>query len=94
MDTLSILSRLKTQAESDETLRADLLRTSSSDHPLRAFCETARAYGFDLYEMGLIEAGNDAYASMKRSQNGGGENSPALAHTDDYFEAFLESLSK
>ena len=28
------------------------------------------------------------------NQNGGGENSPALAHTDDYYEAFLESLSK
>ena len=92
MDTLSQLSQLREAASREEALRAELLEAGESERPLRAFCRAARRHGFDLYEMDLIDAGADHYAQMKRSQNGGGENSPVLEHSADYFESFLEEL--
>ena len=42
--------------------------------------------------MDLISAGEDFYASMRRSTNGGGENSPMLEGEDDFYELFFASL--
>jgi hypothetical protein len=42
--------------------------------------------------MDLISAGEDYYAAMRRSTNGGGENSPMLEGEDDYYELFLSDL--
>jgi hypothetical protein len=42
--------------------------------------------------MELICAGEEFHAAMKRSTNGGGENSPMLACNDDFYELFLLSL--
>jgi hypothetical protein len=42
--------------------------------------------------MDLICAGEDFYASMKRSTNGGGENSPMLEGQDDFYELFLAAI--
>lgn len=40
--------------------------------------------------MDLIAAGEEFYAAMKRSTNGGGENSPMLEGEDDFYELFLQ----
>ena len=51
-----------------------------------------------LYEQ-LMEAdknvyfGSKEYAAMKRSTNGGGENSPILAGADDLYEDFFAPLN-
>ena len=45
-----------------------------------------------LYLLDLITAGVDAYAAMRRSTNGGGENSPMLEGEDDYYELFFAGL--
>ena len=42
--------------------------------------------------MDLISAGEDYYAAMRRSTNGGGENSPLLRGEDDYYELFMAEL--
>ena len=44
--------------------------------------------------MDLITAGEEAYAAMRRSTNGGGENSSMLEGEDDYYELFCGSVSK
>ena len=44
--------------------------------------------------MDVIEYGESAYASMKRSTNGGGENSPLLDGEDDAYEMFLYELEQ
>ena len=44
--------------------------------------------------MDMINAGEDFYASMRRSTNGGGENSPKLAGEDDFYELFFAGLEK
>ena len=42
--------------------------------------------------MDLGSAGEDFYATMRRSTNGGGENSPKLAGEDDFYELLMASL--
>ena len=44
--------------------------------------------------IGLITAGEEFYATMRRSTNGGGENSPKLAGEDDFYELFFASLEE
>ena len=46
----------------------------------------------DIYDMDLISAGEEFYAAMRRSTNGGGENSPMLEGEDDFYELFFASL--
>ena len=42
--------------------------------------------------MDLITAGEEAYAAMRRSTNGGGENSPRLEGEDYRSERFCAGL--
>ena len=51
-----------------------------------------RDRGYAIYEMDLAMAGEEFYAEIKRSTNGGGENSPALEGEDDFYELFLAAL--
>ena len=44
--------------------------------------------------MEVICAGEEFHAAMKRSTNGGGENSPKLSGQDDFFELFIASLQQ
>jgi len=44
--------------------------------------------------MELILAGEEFHAAMKRSTNGGGENSPMIAGEDDFYELFLAALKR
>jgi hypothetical protein len=84
---------LRNKACQDSKLRKDLLDTKDSRTPLSDFCRLSRQAGIELYEMDLLSAGEDYYAAMRRSTNGGGENSPLLVGEDDYYELFLEELA-
>ena len=92
MDTLEIIDELYEKAMQDEKLRAELLASKKAASPLASFCETARKYGFMLYPIDVVTAGEEAHAAMKRSTNGGGENSPMLDAQDDYYVMFMASL--
>jgi len=92
MEIGEILMELLAIARNDEKVRKAFLETENDPHPLAAFCRIGRELGFDLYEMDLISAGEDYYAAMRRSTNGGGENSPMLEGEDDYYELFLSDL--
>ena len=55
-------------------------------------CRKCRELGYAIYDMDLITAGEEAYAAMRRSTNGGGENSPMLEVEDDLYELFFAGL--
>ena len=59
---------------------------------MEAFCKVCRELGYEIYEMYLVMAGEEFYATMKRSTNGGGENSPVLSGEDDFYELFFAAL--
>lgn len=92
MDVVEILEELQAKALHDDALRQELLETRKDEKPLAAFCRKCQELGYPLYEMDLLTAGEEFHAAMKRSTNGGGENSPMLAGEDDYYELFFSAL--
>lgn len=93
MEVIDILEEVKRKAKADQALKDKLLATKETERPIPAFCEAVRALGYPLYEMDLILAGEEFYAAIKRSTNGGGENSPALEGEDDFYGLFLAELA-
>lgn len=94
MDTIGILDELAARAHRNEELKKEFLKTAAAEHPLAEFCRVAASEGFALTPMDIVEAGEEFHASMKRSTNGGGENSPMLDFQDDFYAMFLESLEQ
>ena len=94
MDVAAYLEEMKEMARRDEGLRVRLLATREAGERLAAFCAICREMGFPVYEMDVIGAGEEFYAAMKRSTNGGGENSPALAGEDDFYGWVMAELER
>ena len=92
MEIGAMLDELREMALKDEKIRQELLDTRKDAHPLAAFCSKCRELGYEIYEMDIICAGDEFHAAMKRSTNGGGENSPMLAGEDDFYELFMANL--
>ena len=92
MEIAVMLDELLQKAKKDEKLKQTLLATRQEKNPLSAFCRVCQELGYPVYEMELIEVGEEFYASMRRSTNGGGENSPMLEGEDDFYELFFAGL--
>ena len=89
-----MLDELALKARKDPQLKEDLKATRLAPNPLATFCEKCRSCGYPVYDMDLLQAGEEAYAAMRRSTNGGGENSPLLEGEDDYYEMFFAGLEE
>ena len=89
---MDMLDELQTRALRDPKIREKMLATRNSKDPLGDFCQVCRDLGYEIYEMELVAAGEEFHAAMKRSTNGGGENSPMLAGEDDFYELFMANL--
>ena len=94
MNVLDELERFQQAALKDKALRDQIVQTKADAEPLTAFCRLARANGFEIYEMDLVYAGEEAYAGMRRATNGGGENSPMLENEDDYYSLFMAAITE
>ena len=94
MDVAGMLDELQVKAMHNEDWKRLLLETRKEAEPLSAFCRVCRELGYELYEMDVICAGEEFHAAMKRSTNGGGENSPKLAGEDDFYELFFAGLEE
>ena len=92
MDVRETLEQLKHKARRDPELKERLLATRNSKEPLSAFCDVSTREGLPITEMELVMLGEETYAEIRRSTNGGGENSPLLQWEDDYYELFLSGL--
>jgi len=93
-DIVGMLDELQNKALKDETLRTRFLDTRTKPSPIGESCQICREEGYEIYDMDLICAGEDFHAAMKRSTNGGGENSPMLAGQDDFYELFLAAIEE
>lgn len=92
MDVLEILEKLKAQALKDPVLKQKLLDTADKPNSVSEFCRISTEAGIPLNVMDLIAEGESDYAAMKRSTNGGGENSPLLETQDDLYSLFIAEL--
>lgn len=93
MNVYDTLEMVKSAAESDEDFRRKLLETEHHANAQSEFCRICTEAGFPIDIMELIDAGEESYAAMRRSTNGGGENSPLLQGEDDLYEMFLVEIS-
>ena len=94
MNISESFDKLKELARSNETLRRQLLDTQKEPYALDAFCEISTKAGVPLRAIDIVNYGEAAYAAMRRSTNGGGENSPMLAGEDDYYSLFMAELEE
>mgnify|MGYP005791277347 FL=1 len=92
--TMEMLEELQHRAHQDPELKEALLATREEDDPLGAFCRKCRELGYEIYEMELVNAGEEFYAEIKRSTDGGGENSPLLDRQNDAYELFFAALEQ
>ena len=94
MNTVEMLDELQNKALHDERLKYRFLKTKEEEDALGAFCRVCRELGYEIYEMELVNAGEEFYAEIKRSTNGGGENSPLLDGQNDAYELFFAALEQ
>ena len=62
-----MLDELAVKARKDPQLKKELLDTRKAANPLAAFCEKCCSCGYPVYDMDLLQAGEEAYAAMRRS---------------------------
>ena len=94
MNVYDKMEQLRKKAEAEEGLRTELIATKRAGDPLFEFCKISCREGIELSPMDVIVYGEEMYAEIKRSTNGGGENSPALEGQDDPYELFIAELEK
>ncbi len=92
MTITEMLDRLLEMAKENMTLREELLATRNSDNPIAEFCDIATRNGFPMSVMDIVNQGEEFYAEIKRSTNGGGENSPDLDYQNDEYAIFMMRL--
>ena len=91
-NVIDVLDELQNRALQEPELKERLKNTKKEKEPLSAFCRVCQELGYEMYVMDIICAGEEFHAAMKRSTNGGGENSPMLAGEDDFYELFMANL--
>ncbi len=92
MEITEKLDELLLKASKDHKLRDDLLATGESANPVSDFCRIASDNGFPMTVMDMVNQGEEFYAEIKRSTNGGGENSPDLDFQNDEYSIFMMRL--
>ena len=94
MTVYQLLEELQEKALHDSDIRDELLATRKDPEPIFTFCKKCQEFGYEIYPMELVNAGEEFYATMRRSTNGGGENSPKLEGEDDMYELFMIALER
>ena len=94
MNAVEKLEVLREKVNQNPALKKQILETRSCSEPLEALCRISCENGIELYPMEIILDGEEFYAAMKRSTNGGGENSPVLSGEDDAYELFMLAIEE
>ncbi len=90
-----LFDKIKEKATADDDFRDRLISAAdSSKNSIVSFCKECNAVGIEIYPMDIADADESTYAAMRRSTNGGGENSPHLMWEEDIFGSFVEELRR
>ena len=87
-----MLDKLLEMAKKDKALKDKLLATRDNENPIAEFCKIATEAGLPMTVMDIVNQGEEFYAEIKRSTNGGGENSPDLEFQNDEYSIFMMRL--
>lgn len=86
------LDELLAKAANNPDLKKMLFSTRNSQSPLSDFCRIAADNGITISVMDIVNHGEEFYTEIKRSTNGGGENSPDLDYQNDEYSIFMMRL--
>ncbi|MCR5099629.1 MAG: hypothetical protein K6B14_11890 [Lachnospiraceae bacterium] len=92
MQLNTLLDKIKSKSAEDPVFRDSLLSAYEGDDPIADFCRLCQNAGIEIYPMDIADADDSVYAAMRRSTNGGGENSPHLGWEEDIFGNFIADL--
>ncbi len=92
MQLYNLFDEIKNKASSDKSFKKSLLSAYESQRPIINFCKECNSVGIEIYPMDIADADQSEYAAMRRSTNGGGENSPHLGWEGNIFDAFIEEI--
>ncbi len=84
------LEKLLDLAKSDSKIKAELLKTKSTQNPVEDFCKLAQELGFDVTMGELMAVGQNSNDAKLRSVNGGGVD--GIDGWDDAYEQFFLTL--
>ena len=88
----TILEQVREKATADEDFRQRILQAYAGERSIVNFCRECNAAGIEVYPMDIADADEGMYAAMRRSTNGGGENSPHLGWQEEVFETFMVEI--
>ena len=71
MDVYEKLEELQEKALHDDKIRNSLLATKEEKDPIVAFCSKCQEFGYEIYPMELINAGEEFYGSTVRGRQPG-----------------------
>ena len=71
MEIGAMLDELREKALKDRNIWQELMDTRKAEQPLVAFCAKCRELGYQIYEMDLITAGEEAGTRNGHSCNSG-----------------------
>ena len=71
MEIGAMLDELREKALKDRNIWQELMDTRKAEQPLAAFCAKCRELGYQIYEMDLITAGEEAGTRNGYSCNSG-----------------------
>ena len=89
-----LFEKIVSQASKDEAFKKRLLEIYDGDFSIKEFCKECNDVGIEIYPMDIADADESMYAAMRRSTNGGGENSPHLNWQEEAFDALMEEIRK
>ena len=94
MQLINLLDKVREKAASDEAFKEKVVAAYEGEKPIAEFCRECNAVGIEIYPMDIADADESMYAAMRRSTNGGGENSPHLSWEENVFGSLIEEIRR
>ncbi|MBQ1598811.1 MAG: hypothetical protein II566_07410 [Lachnospiraceae bacterium] len=88
-----LFEQIRKAAAEDSLFKENLLKAYEGEHRIIAFCKVCNEKGIEIYPMDLADADESMYAAMRRSTNGGGENSPHLNWQEEAFASLVRDIA-
>ena len=87
-----LLDQIKEMARENPDFKSRIMEAYLDKKSIVDFCKECNKVGIEIYPMDIADADESVYAAMRRSTNGGGENSPHLSWEENIIEEFVRGL--
>ena len=92
MQLMTVFEEIRKKASEDRGFAMRLIEAYESERPIINVCKVCNDNGIEIYPMDIADADESMYAAMRRSTNGGGENSPHLPWEEEVFKELIDDI--